>query len=779
MRSAAETDFMAPAAAYPYLEALNAPQRQAVTTTEGALLVLAGAGTGKTRVLTTRIVHILNQKLAYPDQILAVTFTNKASQEMRERTSRLLGHPADGMWVGTFHSLGVRILRRHAECVGLSSNFTILDSDDQLRLIKQLVKANHLDDKQFPPRSIAAAINRLKDKGLKPTRAANYENDVIIKLYTEYQERLAILNAADFGDLLLHNLTIFQEKPEILKHYQEKFRYLLVDEYQDTNSAQYLWLRLLAHGASNICCVGDDDQSIYGWRGAEVGNILRFEKDFPGAVVIRLEQNYRSTAPILKAASGLISHNRDRYGKTLWTDQGEGELIRIRGTYDSEEEARYIGDEIETFQRGGDALRSMAILVRASFQTREIEERFMRMGIPYRVIGGPRFYERQEIRDSMAYVRLLVQSDDGLAFERIINLPRRGIGDTTLQRLHQFAREQGISLPRAARFAVDDASDEIQLRGASKTALRQFFVDLDRWRLCLETMDHVEVIKLMLDESGYTGMWLNDKSPDAAGRVENIKEFVQAISQFDSLAGFLEHVSLVLDTNNPNTDDMVTIMTLHGAKGLEFDTIFLGGWEEGLFPHPRALGEAGGHGIEEERRLAYVGLSRARKRVLISYAYQRRQPQGWQSAQPSRFIREIPSDVVVHLNPGGLNAQSPNNYGNHSHGTTATNMRDTYGNNNGRNTYGNGNSYGRENNYKKASYDNGSSAYNPAAAKALAPRTSKAMPLTISHAFKTGDRVFHEKFGEGNVLAFEGDKLLIQFDANGLKKIIASFVDKA
>ncbi|MDP3372080.1 MAG: UvrD-helicase domain-containing protein [Candidatus Paracaedibacteraceae bacterium] len=777
--SVAAATAMAPAATYPYLEALNDPQRHAVLTTDGALLVLAGAGTGKTRVLTTRIAHILNQRLAYPDQILAVTFTNKASQEMRERISRLLGHPTDGMWVGTFHSLAVRVLRRHAERVGLSSNFTILDSDDQLRLIKQLIKANHLDDKQFPPRSIAAAINRLKDKGLRPARAQTYENDVIIKLYTEYQERLAILNATDFGDLLLHNLTIFQENPEILKHYQEKFRYLLVDEYQDTNSAQYLWLRLLAHGASNICCVGDDDQSIYGWRGAEVGNILRFEKDFPGAVLIRLEQNYRSTEPILKAASGLIAHNRDRYGKTLWTDKNEGEPIRIRGTYDSEEEARYIGDEIETFQRNGDDLRSMAILVRAGFQTREFEERFMRMGIPYRVIGGPRFYERQEIRDSMAYLRLLVQADDGLAFERIINLPRRGIGDTTLQRLHQFAREQGISLPKAARFATEETTDEIPLRGASRTALRQFFVDLDRWRLSLETMSHTDVIKQMLDESGYTNMWLQDKSPDAAGRLENIKEFVQAISQFETLGGFLEHVSLVLDTNNPNTDDMVTLMTLHAAKGLEFDTVFLAGWEEGLFPHPRALGEAGGHGIEEERRLAYVGISRARKRALISYAYQRRQPQGWQSAQPSRFIREIPSSVVVHINPGGTDANDfgPNkssSYGNrgdnygagqynggYERPVTAVNMRDEYGN-------------------KKSYYkDNQSSNYNPAAAKALTPRTAKAELLSVNHTFKTGDRVFHEKFGQGDVLAFEGDKLLIQFDANGLKKIIASFVERA
>ncbi len=749
-------------APFTYLNSLNTPQREAVLKTEGPLLVLAGAGTGKTRVLTTRIAHILKQGLAYPNQLLAVTFTNKASSEMRERIARLLERPVDGMWIGTFHSLAVRILRRHAEAVGLSSNFTILDSDDQLRLIKQLAKAEGLDDKQFPPRSIAAAINRLKDKGLKPDRAHGYENDLITGLYKNYQERLAILNAADFGDLMLHTLTLFQEKPDVLAHYQQQFRYLLVDEYQDTNSAQYLWLRLLAYGSQNICCVGDDDQSIYGWRGAEVGNILRFEKDFNNATLIRLEQNYRSTAPILKAASGLISHNRDRYGKTLWTDQSDGELVRIRGTYDSEEEVQFIGREVETLQRQGDKLNSMAILVRASFQTREFEERFMRIGIPYRVIGGPRFYERLEIRDAIAYVRLLVQHDDGLAFERIINLPKRGLGDTTLQRLHQFSREQGISLPKGAKFIIENGIEDVQLRTAAKTALRQFFNDYDRWRLNLQSMSHVDVVKQMLDESGYTGIWLQDKSPEAQTRLENLKEFVQAIGQFDTLNGFLEHVSLVLDTNNPNSDDMITLMTLHSAKGLEFETVFLPGWEEGLFPHPRALNEAGGNGIEEERRLAYVGISRARSRAIISYAYQRRQPQGWQSAQPSRFIREIPSDVTIHQNPSGGDVREMQ-----THALTASMMREMYDNPLSAPT--------------KSSWASGGSSnhlYNAAAEKALRPRKAPAESLITTHSFKTGDRVSHEKFGIGHVLAFEGDKLLIQFESDGLKKIIASFVDR-
>ena len=752
---------VAPTANLSYLDTLNALQRKAVECVDGALLVLAGAGTGKTRVLTTRIAHILHNNYAYPQQILAVTFTNKASFEMRERISKLLGRPVDSMWIGTFHSIAVRILRRHAEIVGLQPNFTILDSDDQLRLIKQLVKAEGLDDKQFPPRMIASAINRLKDKGITSDKAGSYENSVVAKLYHDYQERLRILNAADFGDLLLYNLILFQDNPAILAHYQQQFHYVLVDEYQDTNSAQYLWLRLLADGTRNICCVGDDDQSIYGWRGAEVGNILRFEKDFPGAVLIRLEQNYRSTAPILKAASGLISHNRDRYGKTLWTEKMGGESIHIRGTYDSAEEAHYIGDKIETLQRKGDRLNSMAILVRASFQTREFEECFMRMAIPYRVIGGPRFYERQEIRDALAYVRVLVQPDDGLAFERIINLPRRGIGDTTLQRLHAFARAQGISLPKAARFIIEQNTHEIPLQTKARAALRQFFDDLDRWRNALQVQSHVDVIQIMLDESGYTGVWLSEKSPDAAGRLENLKELVQALAQFETLGGFLEHVSLVLDANTDNTDDMVTLMTLHAAKGLEFDTVFLAGWEEGLFPHPRALAESNGSGLEEERRLAYVGVSRARVRVNISYAYQRRAPQGWQSAQPSRFIREIPEDVVVHQNPSGLDA----------HRDMAPVMSHHLQN---KNNWSNPAS-------REAHFYQDKSSYTPKSSygNALKQRVPVAESMHVTHSFKTGDRVMHAKFGGGVVLAFEGDKLLIQFEEGGLKKIIADFVESA
>jgi len=697
-----------------YLETLNANQRQAVLKTQGPLLILAGAGTGKTRVLITRLAHILLTNLAYPSQVLAVTFTNKAAQEMRERTAHLLQRPVEGMWLGTFHSLSVRILRRHAELVNLQPNFTILDTDDQLRLIKQLLKANNIDEKQTPARMVLSIINRWKDQGLLPEQVKRSGPDLISGLYHEYQERLLVLNAVDFGDLLLHCLTLFRQEPAVLRSYQEQFQYLLVDEYQDTNVAQYLWLRLLAQGTSNLCCVGDDDQSIYGWRGAEIGNILRFEHDFPGAEIIRLEQNYRSTPHILAAASGLIAHNRERLGKTLWTEDTQGEQLLIRGTWDSLDEARFIGDQIENRQRQGDRLGSIAILVRASFQTREFEECLLRLGIPYRVIGGPRFYERLEIRDALAYFRLVVQGDDGLAFERIINNPRRGIGQTTVQTMHILAREQGISLPRAARYYAQTTA-----RGAIGTNLRQFFENLDRWRSLLETDPHVEVVKMILDESGYTAMWRQDKSADAPGRLENLKELVTAIGQFQYLPGFLEHVSLVMENNQQSQQDMVNLMTLHAAKGLEFDTVFLAGWEENLFPHPRTLNESGQAGLEEERRLGYVGISRARQRAIISYALQRRMYQGgWQMAIPSRFIKEIPNAHMQHIHANGQESQQQN------------------------------------------------------------AQIHSAAPKTL-HSFEIGDRVFHQKFGYGEILSFDGEKVDIDFDHGGHKKIIADFITRA
>lgn len=640
-----------------YAQRLNDPQWQAVSNLSGPLLVLAGAGTGKTRALTTRLAHIIHTGAAYPSQILAVTFTNKAANEMRHRIQTLLtesnsGYTVDGMWIGTFHSLAVRILRQHAEVVGLTPQFTILDADDQLRLVKQIIRANKLDEKKVVPRSVLSAINRWKDQGLSPDEAERQRKDAFLPLYKEYEERLATLKAVDFGGLILHNLNIFKYNRHILENYQHKFRFLLVDEYQDTNTAQYLWLRFLAR--DNLCCVGDDDQSIYGWRGAELEHILNFERDFPGAAVVRLEQNYRSTGHILKAASGVIAHNKGRLGKTLWTSDGDGEKILIRGTWNSDDEARFISDRIEQMMCEGFNLRQIALLVRASFQTRELEDRFLKVGIPYRVIGGLRFYERQEVRDALAYIRLLVQPDDGLAFERIVNTPRRGIGEATMQALHNIARDQNVSLPQATYYYVQNN------QGRIANTLAQFLEQMARWRRELDGITpHSELVKIMLEESGYMDMWRKDISPDAAGRLENLKELIAAIEEFQFLPAFLEHVSLVIDNSKDSDTAMVTMMTLHTAKGLEFPVVFLPGWEEGLFPHNRALYESGGSGLEEERRLAYVGLSRAERRSIITYALQRRTYQGWNAATPSRFIREIPSACVTHILPTG--AEAPQN----------------------------------------------------------------------------------------------------------------------
>lgn len=701
------------ASAYSYLDALNPKQHQAVVYGEGPLLILAGAGTGKTRVLTTRIAHILDKGLCGPLNILAVTFTNKAAQEMRERIQHLLGHGVDGMWLGTFHSISVRILRRYADLLGYTSNFTIIDSDDQLRLIKQILKAENIDDKQVPAKMVASIINRWKDKAKTFDRVGDSQ-DLHVQLYRQYQERLKILNAMDFGDLLLNCLQLFQQSPEILKSYQQQFCYVLVDEYQDTNIAQYLWLRLLADGHKNLCCVGDDDQSIYGWRGAEVANILKFEKDYNNASVIRLEQNYRSTSHILGTASGLIAHNHDRLGKELWTDKGEGEPVLVKGNWNSEAEARFVIDEVEVMQRHGRPLNSMAILVRASYQTRDFEERCIKTGTPYRVIGGLRFYERQEIKDAIAYLRILVQPDDGLAFERIINVPKRGLGPGAMQNIHHIAREQNISLPRAALiYAMEDS------KGSGKSNLRTFFEDLQRWRSMLDNTPHADVVKCVLDESGYTGMWLEEKSPDSAGRLENLKEFVKAIEEFEFLPGFLDHVSLVTDNNNQPNNDCLSMMTLHGAKGLEFDYVFLPGWEENLFPHPRSLQDSGSAGLEEERRLAYVGISRAKVKAVISYALQRRTYQGWQVGMPSRFLKELPTRHVKHI--------------------PATNQET------------------RQQEYSRR-------------------------PVTIadykSHHLEIGDRVFHQKFGYGDVIDTDHEQATVEFDMTDAKKIHTSFLKK-
>ncbi len=756
----------------PYFAGLNEMQRSAVAAVDGPVLVLAGAGTGKTRVLTTRLVHILATGSARPGEILAVTFTNKAAREMKDRVGAMLGRSVEGWWLGTFHALGARILRRHADLIGLTPTFTILDMDDQHRLLKQLIQAANIDDKRWPARLINGVIQRWKDRGLTPDRigaaeAGDIAEGKITALYAAYQERLKTLNACDFGDLLLHNLTLFQNFPDVAAEYQQRFRYLLVDEYQDTNVSQYLWLRMLAQGHKNICCVGDDDQSIYGWRGAEVGNILKFEQDFPGATVIRLEQNYRSGGHILGAAAGVIANNEGRLGKTLWTEQDTGEQVTVRGTWDGPDEARTIGEEIERLQRDGHALNEIAILVRASFQTREFEERFLTLGLPYRVIGGPRFYERLEIRDALAYLRVIAQPDDDLALERIINTPKRGIGKTSLAQMHQTARELQQPLLATIRALVE--TDELPSR--ARKAFAGVVQDFDRWRAMAETMAHDELAALVLDESGYTAMWQADRAPDAPGRLDNLKELIVAMQEFDTLAGFLEHVSLVAEQGEASGGDMVSLMTLHSAKGLEFDTVFLPGWEEGLFPHQRALDEGGLKSLEEERRLAYVGLTRARVRAYVSYAGSRRINNLWQSAMPSRFIDELPDDHTRQIGTDGLTVGAVPGFGEANAAFDAGGVRTT--------DWGPIWRRGGRTSAPGQRYDH--MRQRPGMARRAAPAEIEGVATVIEDAepdtgFAEGARVFHQKFGYGLVTAVEGDKLAVSFEKAGDKRVLARFV---
>jgi DNA helicase-2/ATP-dependent DNA helicase PcrA len=744
-------------AAPPYLRGLNESQLEAVTATDGPVLVLAGAGTGKTRVLTTRIAHLIAGRKAWPSQILAVTFTNRAARQMVERVGMLVGGMVEGMpWLGTFHSIGAKILRRHAELVGLKSSFTILDDEDQLKLLKQLISAANVDEKRWPPRLMLALIDRWKNRGLTPEQvpadeAGKYADGKGVEFYTAYQARLKQLNAADFGDLLVECIVLFRKHPEILADFQKRFAYILVDEYQDTNVAQYLWLRLLAGQRHNICCVGDDDQSIYGWRGAEVDNILRFEKDFPGAKVVRLERNYRSTPHILAAASGLIAANQSRLGKTLWTDVEEGEKVTVNGVWDADEEARHVGDEIEALQHKGSKLSDIVILVRASFQMRSFEERFIHLDLPYRVVGGPRFFERQEIRDGIAYLRIVAQPDDDLAFERIFNKPKRGLGDAALQSVHRMARAMNVGLLRAARQLVE--TDE--LSGRTRGALRDLVDSIGRWTNASTAINQMELAELILDESGYTAMWQADKSPEAPGRLENLKELVRSMEQFENLRGFLEHVSLVMEVEQSTTSDKLTIMTLHSAKGLEFDTVFLPGWEDGLFPSQRTMEESGLAGLEEERRLAYVGLTRARKRAKISYALNRRVHGMWQSGIASRFISELPAAAVVMENEPGNMGQAALGF------STAP------------------------------SFSSGYSSPGWRRAQTQSGRTFGRMPLLEGQAelvattdpsatdLSKGVRVFHQKFGYGRITAVDGNKLTVAFEKAGEKRVIANFVSRA
>ncbi|MFZ5692893.1 MAG: ATP-dependent helicase [Pseudomonadota bacterium] len=894
-----------------YLAALNPEQRLAVETLDGPVLVLAGAGTGKTRVLTTRIAHILRLGRAHPSQILAVTFTNKAAREMKVRIGEMVGQIVEGMpWLGTFHAIGVKILRRHAELVGLKSNFTILDVDDQIRLIKQLLEVANVDEKRWPARVFAGILDGWKNRGLTPDQvpageAMVFANGKGKELYAAYQERLKTLNACDFGDLLLEQLRLFRHHPDVLADYQRRFRYILVDEYQDTNVAQYLWLRLLGQptreatravtsplarevdplerseagsgegegrdreisapspqpspprgeGApaslpraplqKNICCVGDDDQSIYGWRGAEVDNILRFEKDFPGATVIRLERNYRSTGHILAAASHLIAHNEGRLGKTLRTEDVPGEKVTVTGAWDSEEEARAIGEEIEQLQRKKHKLNEIAILVRASFQMREFEDRFVTLGLPYRVIGGPRFYERAEIRDALAYLRVINQPADDLAFERIVNVPRRGLGDATVKQLHDHARIGRMPLTEAARAIIE--TDE--LKPKPRGALRDLMTAFDRWRTQAEHLPHTELAEIVLDESGYTEMWQKDRSADAAGRLENLKELVRSMQDFENLNGFLEHIALVMDRDADGIDDAVSIMTVHSAKGLEFDTVFLPGWEEGLFPHQRSLDESGRAGLEEERRLAHVAITRARKRAKIYFATNRRMKGLWNSTIPSRFLDELPEEnVEVTEAKGGFGGSFGNLAGYGSLGAAfggGRGMSGGMGGGYGASRFDNftpaassystpgwqraqkrkrdeldgfgdeGSEYESEGRFSDADGAECSDSRPPLRGKSPggggrqadsftsrpgshASRTTgtskgrfaaRKEPLTIegelvakstgvASPFSKGDRVFHIKFGNGNVVAVDGNKLTIQFDKAGEKRVVDSFVER-
>lgn len=745
----------APHSENPWMNGLNPAQRDAVQTLSGPVLVLSGAGTGKTRVLTSRLAELVATGTAKPWNILAVTFTNKAAREMKSRVSAMVGPLAEQAWLGTFHALAARMLRRHADLVGLRPDFTILDVDDQIRLIKQLMEVENIDAKRWPARLLGGVIQRWKDRGLTPEKigaaeAGDLANGQMRELYTAYQARLLALNAVDFGDLLLHMLTVLQSHPDVLAEYHARITHIMVDEYQDTNVAQYLWLRLLTGTERNLCCVGDDDQSIYGWRGAEVGNILKFESDFPGATIVRLEENYRSTGHILAAASGIIAHNESRLGKTLYTSADAGEKLRVNGYWDGADEARAVSADIEAMHADGHDLSQIAVLVRAGFQTREFEERFIAIGLPYRVVGA-RFYERAEIRDAIAYLRLIAQPADDLAFERIINTPKRGLGTASIQALHMQARASDKPLLAAAI----DLSQSDELRPAARNALGEFCQNIRRWRDSVGSMHHTDLAKMVLDESGYTGMWMADKSPEAEGRLENLTELVNAMQDFDSLQGFLEHISLVMDGDRESETGEVTLMTLHAAKGLEFDTVFLPGWEEGIFPSQRTIDENGAVGLEEERRLAYVGITRARRNVQLSFAGSRRIHGQWQSSIPSRFVQELPPETVIEDIAQGLGGAIP--FGRAAQ--VQLSGDGTFGGS-GETRGGYGPGWRRMAERRAGGIDDGYRASNN------------------KTEFTPGERVFHQKFGMGNITHIDGDKLEIAFDKAGNKKVVAGFVSK-
>ena len=752
----------------PWLRGLNPPQREAVLTTEGPVLLLAGAGTGKTAALTARMAQILYTRLAWPSEILAVTFTNKAAREMRERIGAMVGEAVEGMpWLGTFHSIGAKMLRRHAELVGLQSNFTIIDMDDQLRLLKQLIQSEDIDDKRFPAKQLAGLIDKWKNAGKTPGDLDVADNEAYANgkgqhLYRIYQARLLALNACDFGDLLLHALTLLRKNRDILEKYQGQFKYILVDEYQDTNAVQYLWLRLLAQARKNIACVGDDDQSIYSWRGAEVANILRFEKDFPGAKIIKLEQNYRSTPHILAAASGLIDANSDRLGKTLWTEIDEGEKVNVIGVWDGPEEARRVGEEIESLQFKSESLNSVAILVRAQFQTREFEDRFIQIGLNYKIIGGFRFYERAEIRDAIAYLRIVNQPADDLAFERIVNTPKRGIGDKAVEKIHIVARAERTPLSVAAARLV--GTDE--LTGKARKSLADLVVDIARWRDEASRLTPADLTRLVLEESNYTVTLQAERSVEAAGRLENLNELARAMEEYETLGEFLEHVSLVMDKDSGDSDASLTIMTIHAAKGLEFDNVFLVGWEDGVFPSQRALDEGGLASLEEERRLAYVAITRAKRRCTIIYAANRRIYGQWTSSIPSRFVGELPADHIdsEQTMTGGASLWRAN----------WSEREDPFAHLAAANATRAGQ---RGPGWQRAATSGG---FNTTPQRiAETGRSAVSLGNKGRGDLSVGQRIFHQKFGYGDIAEIEGNKLEIDFEQAGRKRVMDSFVSVA
>ncbi|PNQ76397.1 DNA helicase II [Erythrobacter sp. SAORIC-644] len=750
-----------------YAAQLNAPQRDAVLTTEGPVLMLAGAGTGKTAALTARLAHLIATRRAWPSEILCVTFTNKAAREMRERVGRHIGDAVEGMpWLGTFHSIGARMLRRHAELVGLESNYTIIDTDDQLRLLKQLIQENDLDEKRWPARQLAGLIDRWKNRGLNPGDLDAVENEAYAngrgaQFYKLYQDRLKTLNACDFGDLLLHILNIFRDHRDVLEQYQQRFKYILVDEYQDTNQVQYLWLRLLAQARKNICVVGDDDQSIYSWRGAEVANILKFEKDFPGAAVIKLEQNYRSTPQILAAASGLIDANSERLGKTLWTELPAGEKVRVIGVWDAPEEARRVGEDIERLEAEGAPLDEVAILVRAQYQTREFEDRFIQIGLNYRIVGGFRFYERAEIRDALAYLRTIAQPADDLAFERIYNQPKRGLGAKTLEAMRRHARRTQTPLAAASLDLCD--TDELPAR--ARTTLIGLLGQFVHWRELSEQVTPSELLRTVIAESGYEDMLQKDRSAESAGRLENLTELARAMEEYDTLGDFLEHVSLVMDNERANEGEKVTIMTMHAAKGLEFDHVFLPGWEEGVFPSQRAIDEGGLASLEEERRLAYVAITRAKRRCSIFHAANRRIYGQWTSSIPSRFIEELPEEHVKSETTmtGGASLWRANwSETDDPFAHVSSNRPDRSG--------------ARGPGWQRAL----STKYDSTPKRIAEPgRSAASFAAKPRSDIADGARVFHDKFGYGTVTGQEGNKLTIDFEKAGEKRVLDSFVTLA